>query len=271
MLRNWKVTVQYDGTDYWGWQVQPEHLSVQEEIQRVLSKVYAAPCAIQGSGRTDSGVHALGQVFSFYEPRRISLTPERFVKALNALLPPAIRILRAEEAAEDFHARFGALGKTYIYLIENSERAIPFWRHYSWNRRYSMDLDAAGRVMAQLQGEHDFSAFTVKNQELKGPAVRTIFKTEVERWQGMTLLRFTGSGFLYKMVRSLTGQVVETACGLSDESKTAALLENGCRLKAAQVAPPQGLYLAEVYYEEDKLERALTRSAAEIFQEGFFF
>ena len=272
MLRTWKVTVQYDGTDYMGWQIQPDQVSVQEKIQDVLKEIYGDEIRIDGSGRTDAGVHALGQVFSFKETREISFNESSFYRALNSMLPPTIRILKSEVVDDEFHARFTAKGKTYIYTLENSNRGIPFLNRYAWHRRFKLDLDRAREAISLFEGEHDFTAFTVKTKQgLKGGAVRTIFKTEIEEWEGLILLRFTGSGFLYKMVRALTGQVVEVACGLSELDKIKQLFESGCRLKAAQTAPPQGLFLAEVYYKDDELKRRLEVAPSEIFKDRFYY
>jgi tRNA pseudouridine38-40 synthase len=270
MQRCWKVTVQYDGTDYFGWQIQPDHLAVQEVIQKCLSCIYALPCKVSGSGRTDAGVHALGQVFSFHEPREISLNEQSFAKALNALLPQAIRILSADVVDDEFHARFSAVGKTYVYLIDRSERNNPFMRAFSWNRRHYFDLDVIQNVLGMLEGEHDFSAFTVNSGVPKKSSVRTIFKADLEKWQGYYLLSFTGNGFLYKMVRSLVGQVVECAAGLTPPDKIKELLATGCRTKAAQVAPAKGLFLGKVYYEQADLSTGLQASSADLLIERFF-
>ncbi len=271
MQRKWKVTVQYDGTGYMGWQIQPDQISIQEEIQKVLKQIYGAEIRIDGSGRTDAGVHALGQVFSFLEPRVVSLNEESFYKALNSLLPREIKILKAELVDDEFHARFNAVGKTYIYMIESSNRGLPFMSRFTWHRRYNLDCDKMSAAIKLFEGSHDFMAFTVKPQALKGSAVRTIFKAELERWEGLILLRFTGSGFLYKMVRSLTGQVVEAGCGGCELSKIEKLFESGCRLKAAQTAPPQGLFLSEVYYDVAEMERRLDVAPSDIFKERFFY
>jgi tRNA pseudouridine38-40 synthase len=270
MERNWQVTVQYDGTGYMGWQVQPDQISIQQRIQEVLKKIYGAEIRIEGSGRTDAGVHALGQVFSFKEPRKISLNEKSFHKALNSLLPPEIRLLTARLVSDDFHARFSAVGKTYIYVLERSQRSIPFMNRSSWNQRYKLDLELMKQAIARFEGVHDFTAFTVKTKSFKGSAVREVFKTEIESWHGLLFLRFTGSGFLYKMIRSLTGQVVEVGSGLSDISKIDNLFESGCRLKAAQTAPAKGLFLAEVYYDKEELARRLLVSPSEMFISRFF-
>ena len=270
MARYWKVTVQYDGTEYFGWQWQPDQPSIQEEIQKTIESLYTVPALIDGSGRTDAGVHALGQVFSFKEPRSINLNGKSFKKAMNALLPPAIRVLKAEIVDESFHARFSAVGKTYIYLLDKSDRVNPFFRNFCWNRRHDFDMDLTRKVLDLFEGEHDFSAFTVNVHMLKGSAVRKVFKAGIEEWQGFYVLSFTGSGFLYKMVRSLVGQVVECAAGLKTFEKAEELLKTGKREKAAQVAPAKGLFLGRVYYSEDKLSESLKTPAVEILKDSFF-
>ena len=272
MARKWKVTVQYDGTDFAGWQIQPELMSVQEAIQNVLTDIYKSDIKIDGSGRTDAGVHALGQVFSFDEPREVSFDEDSFYRALNSMLPPEIKVLQTEIADNDFHARFSAAGKTYLYAVDCSNRGNPFMRRFSWNRRFQLDKGLLQKALHLFEGEHDFTAFTVKSKNgLKGSAVRTVFKAEYEEWEGLLLLRFTGSGFLYKMVRALTGHAVEVASGLSELSKITKLMNSGCRLKAAQTAPPEGLFLAEVYYDEEELKRRLQKTPSEIFRERFFY
>ena len=270
MVRNWKVTVQYDGTEYFGWQWQPDQPSIQEAIQDILAKIYATPCLIEGSGRTDAGVHALGQVFSFQEPREIKFSEAGFKRALNALLPPAIRVFKAEVVEEGFHARFSAVGKTYVYLIDKSNRVNPFLRDFSWNRRHEFDMNVTRSVLDLFEGEHDFSAFTVNLQLLKSSAVRKIFKADIEEWHGYYVISFTGSGFLYKMVRSLVGQVVECAAGIKTYEKAFELLKTGKRIKAAQVAPAKGLFLGKVYYSEEELREGLSTPTLNIFRDRFF-
>lgn len=270
MVRCWKVTVQYDGSEYFGWQWQPDQPSIQEEIQKTIESLYTVPALIDGSGRTDAGVHALGQVFSFKEPRLIKLDENSFKKAMNALLPPAIRVFRAEIVDEDFHARFSAVGKTYVYLLDKSDRVNPFFRSFSWNRRHGFDMELTRKVLDLFEGEHDFSAFTVNVHTLKGSAVRKVFKTNIEEWKGFYVLSFTGSGFLYKMVRSLVGQVVECAAGLKTFEKAEELLKTGKREKAAQVAPSKGLFLGKVYYSEEELSEGLKTPAVKLFDESFF-
>ena len=271
MLRNWQVEVQYDGGAYQGWQIQPDFPSVQQEIQQTLSQIYNAECRVEGSGRTDAGVHALGQVFSFKEPREIKLDKDRFKLALNSLLNPDIRVVSAKVCKNDFHARFSAVGKTYIYLMETSLRCNPFWRNFSWNRRKNLDTEKMEQAISLFEGEHDFSAFTVQNKMLKGSAVRNIFKTELTVEGSFIYMRFTGSGFLYKMVRSMAGQTVEAGLKQADPSKVTELLKTGSRLKAARTAPPQGLYLTEVYYDKEILNKRLKIGAADIFKKRFFF
>ena len=269
-MRNWKVTVQYDGADYSGWQIQPDRITVQEEIEKALAQVYNQPCSVEGSGRTDSGVHALGQVFSFREPRKSSFTEASFTRAFNSLLPGGVKLLQAEEASDDFHARFSAVGKTYIYLVERSQHFSPFMRHFCWNRRYKMDAGKAREVLNLFEGEHDFASYAVKSQDPKRSTIRTIYKATLEEWQGLWLIRFTGNGFLYKMVRSLAGQVIETASGISDASKVVRLLQAKDRLKIAQVAPAKGLFLGEVYYSQEEMNSRLETPASQIFNERFF-
>ncbi|MCM8538401.1 MAG: tRNA pseudouridine(38-40) synthase TruA [Lentisphaeraceae bacterium] len=268
--RFWKVTVQYDGTAYYGWQLQPDQLSIQETIQKILTKLYTVDCRVSGSGRTDAGVHALGQVFSFKEPHFINLSEDSFPRALNALLPHDIRILKAEFTDESFHARFSTVGKTYVYVIDNSARLNLFTRSFSWNRRHNFDLEKTKAALDLFVGKHDFSGFTVNAHMIKGSPERTVYKASVEKWNGFYLLSFTGSGFLYKMVRSLTGQVVECAAGIKTIEKAKELLETGVRSKACQVAPAKGLFLGEVYYKEEELSRGLSTPASKLFEERFF-
>ncbi len=245
-MRNIRLTLEYDGTSYHGWQRQKNALTIQEVVETALAKLTGEPVRLLGSGRTDAGVHAWAQVANFHTSSHIPL--RAFHAGLNSLLPRDIAVLEAAAAPPDFHARKSARAKTYEYRILNRASSSPLNRRYAWVVQDSLDLEAMARAAAALPGEHDFSTFRASGGS-PGPAVREVFHAA---WhpEGEGHLRFsiTANGFLRGMVRSLVGTMVEIGRGKRPPEDLAALLAQADRRLAGPTAPAQGLFLVEVIY-----------------------
>lgn len=255
-MRNIKLVLEYEGTDYNGWQSQKEDPTVQSVLEDRLSKITGERCAVVGAGRTDSGVHALGQVAAF---RTVSnLDAATIKRALNALLPPDIRVKNAFDADESFHPRFSSVGKTYFYIIANSGYASPFLRRFVCRVPQKLDVAAMARAAASLRGRHDFRAFMGAGSEVKS-SERTIEELSVEETDGIEFLgnlmdgRFVrivarGDGFLRHMVRNIVGTLLEVGKGRLDPASISDILASGERTMAGPTSPAKGLFLKEVHY-----------------------
>ncbi|MDQ8184435.1 tRNA pseudouridine(38-40) synthase TruA [Pelagicoccus sp. SDUM812002] len=243
----WKCTCSYDGSSYAGWQKQQGQTSVQQVIEEVLTTLFKEPAFIQGSGRTDAGVHALEQVFHFDREWRHG--GESLVKALHALLPKSIRVESAAEVGDDFHSRFSAVSKRYRYCLKLGE-ADPFQWAYCWPVPASLDLNLLGAAMQKLLGKHDFAAFASSrgNGLEYETTVRHITEAKVEQDSQYLNLMFRADGFMYKMVRSLAGTVVNVGLGRLSLEAVDRLLESAERIPLVQAAPAKGLYLEKVFY-----------------------
>ena len=247
-MRNFKLTLCYDGSRYRGWQKQgnTEH-TLQGRLEALLSRLLEQPVELAGSGRTDAGVHARRQVCSFRADT--DLRCEELLGKLRAMLPEDIGALALEDAPPRFHARLSCTGKTYVYRIWNSETPDVFSRRYRLSWPEPLDTAAMEQAAQALLGEHDFSAFCSLKKSKKSP-VRRLDEIRVERHGDELRLAFTGSGFLYNMVRILTGTLLEVGAGRrSAETVSAALLSRD-RAMAGPTAPAQGLFLWEVSYRE---------------------
>jgi tRNA pseudouridine38-40 synthase len=246
--RNLKLVLEYDGARYHGWQRQQNAPTIQEAIETALTRLIGEAVRVMGSGRTDAGVHALGQVANFFTASRLPLSA--FINGLNSLLPPDIAVLEAVEAAQDFHARKSARAKTYAYHLLNRPSRSPLGRARTWWIAQPLDLAVMEIAAQALIGEHDFSAFQASGASVKNP-VRIVTRAQWER-QPPDLLIFTitATGFLRGMVRSLVGTMVEIGKGKRPASDLAELLQTGERRRAGPTAPPQGLFLVDVEYQE---------------------
>lgn len=245
MERNIRLTVAYDGTAYHGFQRQANALAIQQVLEDRLAPLFGHPLSLIASGRTDTGVHAYGQVINF---RTAGIIPtEKIVQAANGVLPKDIAILAATEAAPEFHARKDAKGKTYVYRIYNARLPNPFERNHAWQVRAELDAALMGRVAAQVLGTHDFSAFRATGGAPVDP-VKTIFEANCRREDKLVIFTFSGTGFLYHMVRNLVGTIVEIGLGRRCPEDFAAILAGRDRKQAGITAPPQGLYLMSVEY-----------------------
>ncbi len=243
-----KLILSYDGTRYVGWQVQPNGPSVQAEVERALATLHGAPVRVTAAGRTDAGVHALGQVGSFAVERALPVSA--YVKGMNALLPEDVAVRHAEVRDAPFDARRDARGKRYRYRIENGPTRAPLTRLQAWQVFRPLDAAAMREAAAPLLGRHDFSAFRAADCEAHH-AVRELRRLDViEAGDGRIEVVAEATAFLKHMVRNLVGTLVEVGLGARAPGSTAALLAGRDRTRAGRTAPPHGLVLEEVFYEE---------------------
>jgi tRNA pseudouridine38-40 synthase len=264
-MRSFKLVVQFNGSQWYGWQAQKQFPAVQEQIEKALCTLYSHPeVPIDGSGRTDAGVHAFGLCATFTEPKPSKFRTDTLRKGLNALLPESIRIRSLTNCASDFHARFSCIGKTYIYFIDNSSTGSPILAPYTWHMRKKLDIDAMQESIQHLEGKHDFSAFTVQRQQLKGHAIRTIYQAGITQIGHIISIHFTGDGFLYKMVRSMVGEIVGIGMGSYPPSHTLEALNSAKREDAGMTAPPQGLFLGRCYYSQEEVDASLKEDSQSI-------
>lgn len=248
-LKNYKMTIAYDGTLYSGWQVQPNAVSIQSLLQDAIKTILRMDVTIIGSGRTDAGVHALGQTAHFKFPGDIDFF--RFRGSLNGLLPRDIRVLHVEQVPLDFHAQYSAVGKTYYYHVHLNPVQNPFGRLYSLHVREKMNCDLLQKAAQYFVGEHDFTSFA--NEAHMGSAakdpVRTIKRLDFIQEEGGFRLEFEADGFLYKMVRNIVGTLLEVSTGKRQIEEIPRIFEARDRRQAGQAAPPHGLFLVKVDYE----------------------
>ena len=245
-MRTLKLTLQYDGTEYVGWQRQAEGVSIQGLLEDALQPFEGAPVTVHGAGRTDAGVHALGQVASV----RLSCGHDvtTLARALNAVLPLDVRVSHVEEMPDDFHARFSATGKRYQYRIVNGPFASPFVRRYVWHVLPKLEVAAIRSASALLVGRHDFAAFQGTGTDVP-TTVRTVTRLEWEVGaDGLLVMAIDGEGFLRHMVRNIAGTLVEIGLGRWPADAIRDILESRDRASAGTTAPPQGLFLVDVLY-----------------------
>ncbi len=242
-----KLTIEYDGTAYAGWQRQENALAVQQVIEEALTKLTRARVVIAGASRTDAGVHALGQTAHFDTESRIP--PDKYAFALNTMLPADIRIRKSEAVSEDFHARFSNKGKRYRYLIYQSPHAGALNRNTHAHVIYPLDDEKMRRELTALIGTHDFAAFAASGSVVKD-TVRTISRASHPRRGDEWELLVEGSGFLYNMVRIIAGTLISVGAGRLEEGAFARAIQSGNRLDLGVTAPAHGLTLMEVYYKE---------------------
>jgi len=245
--RNLKFTLEYDGTEFSGWQVQPETRTVQGVLEDALADLVGEPVRVTGAGRTDAGVHALGQVASV--TTSLALSAEKVGHALNARLPRDVRIVQAVDVPESFHARFDAVSRSYFYLIGAAES--PIWRRNRWFVSASLDERAMRDALAALEGEHDFSSFCLVGSEPNHHRCRVAgISLECDvNFGGILVLRIVANRFLRGMVRSIVGTLVEVGRGKITPNEFETILEARDRGAAGPTAPPHGLYLEEVRYD----------------------
>jgi tRNA pseudouridine38-40 synthase len=248
-MRRLRFQVAYDGTDFFGWQVQPELPTVQGILQDIVSSIEGKPVHVEGSGRTDAGVHALAQVaaVSIENP----IPPANFRRAVNRLLPATIRISDVRETAIEFHPRFQAKQKTYEYRIFREEICSPFERRFVYHHPYPLDETAMAEAAKLLEGEHDFTAFAARDETdaLRRSKVRIIHSSELTRSEHKLVYRVTGSGFLKHMVRNMVGVLIETGRGNLSTEDIVARFRDGAAFRPGPTLPASGLFLISVDYD----------------------
>ena len=245
MTANYKIIVQFDGTEYCGWQYQkPEYKTIQAELCRALRIIGKNRVVVTGSSRTDAGVHARGLVANFH--LSISIEPESLNKALNALLPKDIRVMECEIAGKSFNARFGAKSKTYQYRIYTGQIQSPFDQRYVWHIPYPLDLKAMRRSLKYFLGERDFTSFTSRETERKKIREISMFKMKVKNEE--IVFTVQGRSFLRYMVRNIIGTIVDIGRNRIIPREIAAIFAAKDRRKAGQTAPARGLTLLKVEY-----------------------
>lgn len=245
----YKLTISYDGTCYAGWQVQKNGQAIQPLVQKALQTVLRkAQIDLSGSGRTDAGVHAKGQTAHFDSVE--SFDAKRLLLSLNALLPLDIRVLSLEEVSSDFHARYSAKSKIYHYHLHLDPVLSPFTKLYSHQVLGPCDLSSLKEGASAFLGTHDFSAFANATDKINRDGVRTLYRLDVVLQKGGCRLEFEGNGFLYKMVRNITGALLEIGAGKMVPGKIPLILASKDRKKAPAAAPAKGLFLMQVVYTE---------------------
>ena len=249
-MRNIRLLLAYDGSECSGWQIQPDAATIQGTLASAIGRVTGEKVLPQGSGRTDAGVHALGQVatFSIESP----IPPDNLVKALNNVLPPSIRVLEATDAASDFHARKSARAKTYRYRMYRAPICPPFLARYVWHYPYPLDEDAMQQAACLVIGEHDFTSFAAidaeRGHEDEISYVRRIFFSRWQRSEEELIYTIQGSGFLHHMVRNLVGTFLLVGKSTLKPENISEILTARNRAAAGATAPAHGLYLVSVDY-----------------------
>lgn len=260
MERNFLLTIEYDGTGFFGWQRQPDKPTVQGTLEQALSTVLGREISINGTSRTDAGVHAYGQRASFRG--EFGIPSDRLAFAVNNRLaggmkgktvPGPVRITEVKEMPLDFHARFDAKGKTYIYRIRNCGIPDVFQRNYCYQIARPLDVQAMREGAEFITGTHDFACFQASGGHERETTVRTVYRLEVVKEGQDIYIVITGDGFLYNMVRIITGTLVEIGLGKRLPESAAEAIESKERKNAGHTAPPQGLYLKRVYYEVEEV------------------
>ena len=247
--RNIKLLLEYDGTDYHGWQLQQNARTIQGELQRVLALITKEELAVTGASRTDAGVHARGQVCNFYTQSKIPI--ERFSAAINANLPSGIAALAAWEVAYDFHSRIHAQGKSYTYRIATRDAPLTLERRSALHYPRHLDIASMQAACRYLVGEHDFASFQATGSSVKG-TLRTIWSLEVQAEDRTHMLvSVSGTGFLYNMVRIMVGTLLSVGTGRLMPAQVGEILAARDRTLAGPTAPAQGLCLETVYYDGD--------------------
>lgn len=244
-MKRIKLIVSYDGTGYCGWQVQPNGITVEEVLNKALQKLTGEDIHVIGASRTDSGVHALGNVAVF--DTETTIPAERIAAALNQRLPEDIVIRSSEEVPGDFHPRYCDCTKTYEYRILNAKIPVPTMRHTHYFVSYDLNIEDMRQAASYLVGEHDFVSFCNIRTDVEN-TVRTVYSLGIEKQGEEMIVRITGNGFLYNMVRIIVGTLVRVGRGFYPPEKVKEILEAKDRKAAGVTAPPQGLYLVEIRY-----------------------
>lgn len=243
-MRNLKITIQYNGKNYCGWQRQPNSLGIQGNIENAIYEITKEKVKLIGSGRTDAGVHAFGQVANFLINSNIPAS--KLPLAINSKLPKDISVIDCVEVDDNFHSRYSAIGKTYRYLIYHSQHRSPIYKDISYQVKYDLDIEKMKKEAKFLLGEHDFCGFMSSGSSVLD-TVRTISDISIKTEEDLIIIEITGNGFLYNMVRIIVGTLVDIGRGKIDESLED-IISSKDRKKAGHTAPAHGLFLKKVYY-----------------------
>ena len=245
-MRNIKLTIEYDGKDFNGWQKQPDKLNIQGSIESAIKQITGEDVELTASGRTDAGVHAYGQVANFKTESNLPI--EKFPIAINTKLKRSIRIIKAEEVDERFHSRLSCKRKTYRYVINNSEFASAIYRNLETHIPQKLNIEKMKVAIKYFEGEHDFKAFKASGTSSKS-SVRTIYKAEIKEMPNNRIyIELTGNGFLYNMVRIIAGTLVDVGIEKIKPNDIPNIIMQGKRDLAGKTLPPNGLYLLSVEY-----------------------
>ena len=246
-MRNIKLTIEYDGKNFAGWQSQPNKVSVQSEIEKAIYEITGEKAELIASGRTDAGVHALGQVANFHTNSNIEVN--KIPYAINSKLTKSIVIKSAEEVDERFHSRYNCKLKTYRYIVNNSEFPSALNRYREYHMPYKLNFDEMQKAIMFFEGEHDFKAFKSSGGDPKKTTVRTLTKCNLKQEDERIIIELTGNGFLYNMVRIISGTIVDVGLGKIKSEDIPKIIKSGVRSNAGKTLPPHGLYLLKVEYD----------------------
>lgn len=244
-MANIRIWLKYDGTDFHGYQVQKNGYTIQEALENAIFKIMGEEISVTGCSRTDAGVHAYMYAANFFSDTKIPI--EKIPLALNTALPDSIRVYKAEKVDEDFHATYSAKEKTYEYTIDTNVIADPFLKRYAWHYSYETDIEKMKEGASYLLGKHDFSAFMASGAQVK-TTVRTVKNIEISEKNKIITLKITADGFLYNMVRIITGTLVYCGTGKLKPSDVKDILESKERAQGGITAPPEGLKLISIVY-----------------------
>lgn len=244
-MRNIKLTIEYEGTNYSGWQIQENAITIQEKLEEALEKITGEKVKLVGSGRTDAKVHALGQVANFLT--KSSIPGEKYKYALKFLLPEDITIVDSQEVDLDFHARFDATKKTYKYMVYNGELPRAIYRNFSYHVPYPIDIDKMLYASRYFIGTHDFATFMAANSEVNS-TIRTIYDITIVRKNELIEFTIEGNSFLRNMVRIIVGTLLYVGFGKIDKEQISKIILDKKREGAGPTVPPQGLFLEKVFY-----------------------
>lgn len=245
-MRNIKLTIEYDGKEFHGWQKQPNKLNIQGTIEKVLEEITGEKIELYASGRTDAGVHSFGQVANFKTESQIPI--EKIPVAINSKIKKSIVIKKAEEVELNFHSRYNCKRKTYYYIINNSKEGSAIYRNLSYHFPIPLAVSKMQQAAKYFEGEHDFKAFKASGTSSKS-SVRTIYEANVLTENDNVIIALTGNGFLYNMVRIIAGTLVEVGTGKIEPDEIPEIIESKDRKRAGKTLPPYGLYLMKVEYE----------------------
>ena len=244
-MRNIKLTIEYDGKDFNGWQKQPDKLNIQGTIENAIKAITGEEVELNASGRTDAGVHAFAQVANFKTNSNLPI--EKFPVAINSKLKKSIIIINAEEVDERFHSRLTCKRKTYRYVINNSASGTAIYRNLEYLVPTKLDVEKMSQAVKHFEGEHDFKAFKASGTSSKS-SVRTIYEAKVYKVDDKIYIELTGNGFLYNMVRIIAGTLLEVGFGKILPEQIPQIIKDGKRENAGKTLPPHGLYLLNVEY-----------------------